>query len=295
MLKLFASSGLAKLNFIKEYLDDLTESLDKYIVFAHHQVCLLAGKTLPSNFRKLNLVSTLIQKLLDALDSYFSTAGVSFIRIDGHTPQTSRQTLVDSFQNDGSVKVALLSITAASQGLTLTAASTVVFAELFWYCSIFIIFVMVYNINDWIAARTPALLLQAEDRVNRIGQKNACNIIYLLGQGTVDDLIWPMVERKLEVLSAVMDGNSKQLEYDTERRTRDDDKPSAAATSASTIATSAQASTMNPTQPNIMSYFGKPQPTTHTDKSSIAAKRPNVCPELHDLSDAELRMIGLLE
>ncbi len=40
---------------------------------------------------------------------------------------------------------------------------------------------------------TPALLLQAEDRVNRIGQRCACHIIYLLGEGTVDDLLWPMV------------------------------------------------------------------------------------------------------
>ena len=145
------------------------------------------------------------------------------------------------------------------------------------------------------SARTPALLLQAEDRVNRIGQKNACNIIYLLGQGTVDDLIWPMVERKLEVLSAVMDGNSKQLEYDTERRTREDEKPSAAAAPASATGSSTPAASTNSTQPNIMSYFGKPQPTAPADKSSNVAKRPNVCPELHDLSDAELRMIGLLE
>jgi SWI/SNF-related matrix-associated actin-dependent regulator 1 of chromatin subfamily A len=40
--------------------------------------------------------------------------------------------MVDRFQADASVRVAVLSLTAASQGLTLTAASTVVFAELHW-------------------------------------------------------------------------------------------------------------------------------------------------------------------
>jgi SNF2 family DNA or RNA helicase len=39
---------------------------------------------------------------------------------------------VNAFQDDERVMVALLSITAAGVGLTLTAASTVVFAELHW-------------------------------------------------------------------------------------------------------------------------------------------------------------------
>jgi len=56
--------------------------------------------------------------------------------------------LVQEFQEDDNCKVALLSITAASLGITLTAASTVVFAEVHW---------------------TPAVMLQAEDRAHRIG------------------------------------------------------------------------------------------------------------------------------
>jgi SWI/SNF-related matrix-associated actin-dependent regulator 1 of chromatin subfamily A len=54
------------------------------------------------------------------------------VRIDGRTPTEHRQPLVDRFQSESSVRVALLSINAAGVGLTLTAASLVIFAELSW-------------------------------------------------------------------------------------------------------------------------------------------------------------------
>jgi len=74
----------------------------------------------------------------------------------------------------------VLSITAANTGLTLTATHLVVFAELFW---------------------NPGVLTQAEDRAHRIGQKDSVTIQYLVAKGTADDYLWPLVQRKLDVLS----------------------------------------------------------------------------------------------
>ena len=48
--------------------------------------------------------------------------------IDGATPSGERFDNVKRFQTDESCRVAILSLLAASQGITLTAADTVVFA-----------------------------------------------------------------------------------------------------------------------------------------------------------------------
>lgn len=72
----------------------------------------------------------------------------------------TRKKHVRSFQDNFNIKAAVLSIMAANVGITLTAASTVIFAEMHW---------------------TPSQLLQAEDRAHRIGQKSCVNVHYLIG------------------------------------------------------------------------------------------------------------------
>uniref|UniRef100_K1QRV4 SWI/SNF-related matrix-associated actin-dependent regulator of chromatin subfamily A-like protein 1 n=1 Tax=Magallana gigas TaxID=29159 RepID=K1QRV4_MAGGI len=45
------------------------------------------------------------------------------------------------------------------------------------------------------------VLVQAEDRAHRMGQRDMVNVHYLVARGTADDHVWPLVQKKLEVLS----------------------------------------------------------------------------------------------
>lgn len=45
------------------------------------------------------------------------------------------------------------------------------------------------------------MLCQAEDRVHRIGQNDNVVIQYLVAKHTVDDYLWPLIQKKMNVLS----------------------------------------------------------------------------------------------
>lgn len=104
----YKESADAKVGPVAEYLVEFLQNGRKCIVFCHH-LSMLNG----------------IEEKLDALK-------ISHIRIDGSTPAHTRQEACDVFQTNKNFNVALLSITACSTGLNLTAANTVIFAEIFW-------------------------------------------------------------------------------------------------------------------------------------------------------------------
>ncbi|XP_025629620.1 uncharacterized protein [Arachis hypogaea] len=164
--KIYTDSADAKIPAVLEYLGTVIEAGCKFLIFAHHQ------------------------PMIDAIHEFLLRKKVGCIRIDEGTPAASRQPLVTDFQEKDSIKAAVLSIKAGGVGLTLTAASTVIFAELSW---------------------TPGDLIQAEDRAHRIGQVSSVNIYYLLANDTVDDIIWDVVQSKLDNLGQMLDGHENTL------------------------------------------------------------------------------------
>ena len=76
------------------------------------------------------------------------------------------------------------SIQAAGVGITLTAAQCMVFGEL-----------------DW----TPGNMLQAEDRIHRIGQKWNALIQQLVFDGSLDAKMAETLVRKMEIIEQALD------------------------------------------------------------------------------------------
>lgn len=162
----YVASAKAKATSVQDYLETLLDGSgagDKFLFFAHHK------------------------ELLDAASTVLRKRKTQFIRIDGTTPTTERGGLVQQFQTVDAIKVAVLSIKAAGMGLTLTAASTVVFGELSW---------------------TPGDIVQAEDRAHRIGQASSVLVQFLHAKNSVDDVMWGSVQNKLENLGQVLDGHA---------------------------------------------------------------------------------------
>ena len=174
ILEMYSQLPSIKKAAVCEYLKDFVESLEdteKFLVFAHHK--------------------EMMDAVFDTLKKDCKMKNV--LRIDGSTAPKARAECVEKFQGDDSCRVAVLSITAAGVGLTLTKATTVLFAELNW---------------------TPGILKQAEDRAHRIGQKCDVLIKYLIARNTIEEDIWDKIEKKIDTLSLLLDNKLHKSGFD---------------------------------------------------------------------------------
>ena len=159
MSKARHDTALAKVDYVVAHVADAAES-GKVLVFAHH----------------LDVVA----KLADGLRA----KGLKVVTLTGSDSLNARQAAVDSFQDDDETKVFIGNIRAAGVGITLTASSHVVFAEL-----------------DWV----PANLSQAEDRAHRIGQTDSVLVQHLVLEGSLDQQIASQLVTKQAVIDAALD------------------------------------------------------------------------------------------
>lgn len=154
----------AKIPAIVEHVREAVEEGGKLVVFAHHRaVC-------------------------KAIAAEFGDAAVVLV---GETPTADRQAAVDRFQTDPACKVFVGSIMAAGVGITLTAASHVVFAEL-----------------DWV----PGNVTQAEDRLHRIGQREHVLVQHLVVDGSLDATMAKRIVEKQNIIDRALDSVRASIE-----------------------------------------------------------------------------------
>jgi superfamily II DNA or RNA helicase len=135
------------------------------------------------------LVFTQYVRMARLLERHLAARGVASQLLHGGTPVVEREALVRRFQ-DGEVPVFLLSLKAAGTGLNLTRAEHVVHYDRWW---------------------NPAVEAQATDRAYRIGQTRPVQVHRLIAEGTVEDRIAEMLERKRDLADAVLGAGEAAL------------------------------------------------------------------------------------
>jgi len=206
-------------------VERVEEELSSYSDFSLHRMCLLYGGA-PGGQGKLEdhhalssakcqaLVRLLPQlkkeghrplifsqwtNMLDILEWALAVSGFRFTRLDGSTPVTERQNLVDEYNNNPEIFVFLLSTRAGGQGLNLTGADTVIIHDV--------------DFN-------PQMDRQAEDRCHRIGQTKPVTVYRLVTNGTVDESIFKIAQQKLVLDAAVLE-SGRERETATVQNERD--------------------------------------------------------------------------
>ncbi len=117
--------------------------------------------------------------MLRLIEDEVSRHNIAYVKLTGKT--TDRQTPIESFQNE-EAPLFLISLKAGGVGLNLTAADTVIHFDPWW---------------------NPAAETQATDRAHRIGQDKAVFVYKLITEGTVEEKILDMQERKRALANAI--------------------------------------------------------------------------------------------
>ena len=121
--------------------------------------------------------------VIDGIKSGLESAGKSVVTLTGDCDEDHRNRSIDRFQSM-KADVFLGTIGAAGVGITLTAASHVIMAELSW---------------------VPGQVSQAEDRCHRISQKDNVLVQHLVVNGTLDARLAEVLVQKQKVLDAALD------------------------------------------------------------------------------------------
>lgn len=122
--------------------------------------------------------------MLDLLAGRLKKDGIAYHMLTGTVTKEKRMRMVEEFNRD-EVPVFCISLKAGGTGLNLTAADIVIHYDPWWN-------VAVQN--------------QATDRAHRIGQKNVVTVYKLVSEGTIEEKILTIQERKKRLAQQVLEG-----------------------------------------------------------------------------------------
>ncbi|MEK0312453.1 DEAD/DEAH box helicase [Cohnella sp. 56] len=137
--------------------------------------------------------------MLAIIREELSLRGLPCFYLDGQTPAAERVELCRRF-NEGENDIFLISLRAGGTGLNLTGADTVILYDLWW---------------------NPAVEQQAADRAHRIGQKNVVQVIKLVAEGTIEEKMVELQQRKRDLIAEVIQPGEESLSAMTEEEIRE--------------------------------------------------------------------------
>ena len=135
------------------------------------------------------LIFSQFTRMLDIIEEELDERGLKYITLTGQSKD--RGALCDQFQS-GKVPIFLISLRAGGTGITLTKADTVIHYDPWW---------------------NPALESQATDRAYRIGQENPVFVYKLISEGTIEDKILMLQEKKRALFNGILEGAPQKLSF----------------------------------------------------------------------------------
>lgn len=131
----------------------------------------------------------IFSQFVSAVHGIEKRLGGEAVAITGEQEQWERMKLVDQFQTDPSVHFAVCSTKAVSEGLTMTAAGSVIFNDQMW---------------------TPAAHEQAEGRAyGRLNDAHEIDSYWVVAENTIETYILETLAAKMNMIDKVVEGYEK--------------------------------------------------------------------------------------
>ena len=135
--------------------------------------------------KKLVIMARFVPEMND-IQEMLEKKGIGYAAVRGGVKDRAEE--IRRFQEDDDCMVFIGQIAAAGLGITLTAASTMVFYS------------MDYSMSNF---------EQAKARIHRVSQKNDCLYIYLIAKGTVDRKVLKSLRSKVDLAKLLVDDYRK--------------------------------------------------------------------------------------